>query len=147
MKTVSEIREAIVTALKAIKVANGYHTDLPDAHIYGFYAPQIADDEADATFPKAFVVSVSGGYEYLPGRQSHRTDQFALLLFVKKQQTTEPVTMTENFIADVERCLSERANLNGTVNGCEVTEYALDSGVMAPIGAAIIRVRTLVTTF
>lgn len=147
MKTVSEIRDAIVAALKAIKIANGYKTDLPDAHVYGFYAPQIADDEADATFPKAFVVSVSGEYEYFPGRQSHRTNNFAIFLFVKKQQTTDPVKMTEEFIEDVERCLSERANLNGTVNGCEVTEYVMDSGVMAPIGAAIMRVRTLVTTF
>ena len=147
MKTLSEIKGAIVDALKAIKVANGYNTDLPDDHIFGFYSPAIVDDGQDATYPKAFVVPVQGDFEYQPSYQVHRTNSFAIFLFVKQQQTTDPVTLTEKFIADVERCLSERANLNGTVNGCEVIEYVLDSGVMAPLGAAIIRVRTLVTSF
>ncbi len=147
MKTVTEIKTAIIDSLKHIKIANGYATDLSDSRIFGFYSPEIADDELDASFPQAFVVPVTGEFEYAPGGQMHRTNHFAIFLFVKQQQTTDPVTLTEKFIGDVERCLSERAHLNGTVNGCEVIEYVMDSGVMAPRGAAILRVRTLVTQF
>ncbi len=146
MSSYSEIKTGLMWVLQQISPANGFVNTVGSTHIRGLYDGPWIDDKNDSLYPKVMVVLDAGELQQLASYQQHRIIHFLIFVFVKKLQAgQEPVSMTESFIADIEKALFDHSSLNGTVNNARVVSFITDGGVLTPEGCAILKVETLST--
>jgi hypothetical protein len=143
MKTVSEVRTALVNTLKLIKVANGYTNNLPDDHINAYYDASIFDSGLDDAYPKCAVMLIRAADERLPGMGMTRNASYSIILVVKQiAATDDAVAMLDSYVADIEKVIREQESLMGAVSSATLEEFVVDGGVLRPEGCLIATVRT-----
>lgn len=143
MKTVSEVKAALVAAVKLIKTANGYSTNLADSHVYDKYDGNLLSSSTDSLFPKVCVFPVYGDTQNLPGLNETRILDFVIIALVKAvSRTSDSVVMTESLLSDFEKLFHEQHNLFGNVFDARIQEFTMDGGALSPEGCVILKVRT-----
>lgn len=143
MKTVTEVRTALISTLKTLKIANGYLNDLPDVKIYPRWIQTVADDQNDLAYPKCFVVTETGENSRLIGEQEQRGLNFNVIVIVKKVAPSDDAqTMIESFLTDMEKLIFRQSTLLGEIQDVEITHFAIDGGILEPEGALVMRLAT-----
>lgn len=145
MKTTpSQVKAALITVLKKLKVANGFKTNLPDDKIYTVYSAQLVATKTDASYPKLFVLADSGSNE---GRAANRQEKSLsfICIFVCKNvagYTKEPEEQCMDLLDDLEELMLQNDDLNGTVLSAGLAEFVTDSGVLLPEGSVVFHIKT-----
>lgn len=141
--TLKQVREALANAVKNVKTANGYGTDLADDHVFNKYSREQLIGQPDSAYPMCFVVSDRGRSERLPQHSAWLSVDF-VLIFVCKQVDglPDPNDQAETFIDDIEKLLNSDDTLGNTVHEAVLTEWELDSGAIYPEGCALVYLTT-----
>jgi hypothetical protein len=141
MPTLSEIVTGLSDALKTVKTANGYQTDLPDANIYSSYTDTFKAAKADDKYPKACILLDEGDPAVGLSGSSEENVAFIVVFITKKlsKVDAEPQEKLLKFIEDVRKLFKENNNLSGLVTEICLGTYTTDAGIAHPEGAVVIR--------
>jgi hypothetical protein len=151
IRTITEVRNAVVTALQRIKVANGFTFDLPDANIIGNYDPKFEDRKEDANYPKAMLILDDGTNSDLPSRKKDKSLVFLLVLVDKAfLQSTDETTgidvydvpseqKAERMLDAIDQMLANNISLGNTVESCTIEGFTTDSGYTHPEATSVVR--------
>lgn len=149
MKTtrLAVVKRALLDCLAQINFANGFTTTVVPSNIHGKYDATLIDDNRDTTFPKLFVVVDSGENKPLPSSMVNRDISFLVFVYTKYINSSIPITeMTENLVDDIQVAVESDPSLGSVVNGAYVSGFISDGGILAPRGAAVVRVEVTLTS-
>lgn len=143
---VTQVRDALVSVLKKLKISNGFRVELPDDHIHLRYSSEIVSSKSDSLFPKCFVIIENGRVSNQPSNHQEKRLNFTVLIVVKATPATGNVdsqTQIELFVEEMEKLLFQNDDLNGTVQDAQLTEWTTDGGVTKPEGVAAFQIETI----
>lgn len=143
MTTPKEVRDALVVALKSLKIAQGYVNNLPDANIKPSFDRMYLDNMQDTAYPKCLVFLTGGGDNSLIGEAREGRLEFILILVVKKVQSADNAqNMLMSYLSDLTLLLHRNHDLNGTVNSITIADYVMDGGILDPEGHLVMQLVT-----
>jgi hypothetical protein len=146
LRTITEIREAFIAALKTIKVANGYSFNLPDVNIVGNFDPKFEDRKDDENYPTAMLILDDGTNADLPSRKKDKSLVFLLVLVDKTFLQPDGETYdapseqkAEKMLDAVDLLTAKNPTLGNTVEQCSIEGFTTDSGYTFPEATSVIR--------
>jgi hypothetical protein len=140
---INEIRAGLITALKAMKTANGFTITLTEDHIYRIFDQNVMSSVEDAAYPKVFVLLDGGSSQ--PNVSSQRTTlSFMVTIVVKGTLGKTAQEIIEAVIDDMHRIIPAYHDLNRTCIDATIGDFTTDSGAMGgEEAAAVFRIDAL----
>jgi len=139
--TPSQILDGLVLLLKSITAGNGYLNTLESAKVYKGYVAAYAQDQRDSTFSKAFAFFDYGQPTNRIAGQVEEELVFIVVILVKEIPGgyTDAQEAVLSFREDLLKALRSDSTLGGRVNEIQLEEWAVDGGVLDPIGVIACR--------
>jgi len=136
VKTITEIKAAVIELLSSVCVQAGYKTELNSLRIHDGLSHLPAEGLNDADFPRVVVIARAGEDELLPGAGLHSVYEIDLVFQAREIQGADVLmAQLEGALDDFSRLFYQvNPTLQGTVNSVVMTRYEFDGGEAYPNG-------------
>lgn len=144
LQPIATVKAALITAIKSITTANGYANTIDPTHLKDRYDQAFLSNMKDDLYPKFCLFSHAGTQERLPGLERKADFEFNLIIITKQIGSTDTPgdEKAESLLADFMDLFYTNDTLGGVVQDVSITDFLLDGGVLAPEGAALVRLKT-----
>lgn len=119
MPTSRDIKTALATAVKSIKIAAGYLTDIPDANVFDGSTSYDHTQGDVSKYPRVFIYADGAEYEDQPNSHILKEEIFTVLINLAKKHSEINLaptltTLVDNIISDFEKMVDRNKQLGGS---------------------------------